>query len=108
MIITSNVTSQFIAEHGMALLWTTSGMIGPGFCRIVRKVDAANSSIEVDAPTRYPLKMRDNADQSGEIGQDLFHQFKSCTLASVFKDEVALLICKFKVHHRINTFLDDP
>ncbi len=61
VIITSNVTSQFIAEHGMDLLWTTSGMIGPTFYRIIRKVDAAASAIEVDAPTRYPMKMRDNA-----------------------------------------------
>lgn len=61
VIITSDVTSHFIADHGMQQLWTTSGMIGPTFYRIVKYIDATNKTIQIDAPTRYPVKTRDNA-----------------------------------------------
>jgi hypothetical protein len=61
VIVTSNVTTQFIAEHEMQQMWTTSGMGGPMFYRIIVKVDPVNSAIVLDAPTRYSLKMRDNA-----------------------------------------------
>jgi hypothetical protein len=61
VIITSDVTSHFIEEHGMQQLWTTSGMIGPTFYRIIKNIDTENKTIQLDTPTRYPLKMRDNA-----------------------------------------------
>jgi hypothetical protein len=51
---------------------------------------------------------KNGKDQSGEIAQNLFHQFKSCPLAGVFKNEIALFASKFKVHRRVNTLLDDP
>lgn len=61
VIVTCNVTTDFIARHEMQQLWTTSGMGGPMFYRIIERIDPANSSILLDAPTRYPLRMADNS-----------------------------------------------
>lgn len=60
VIIRSNATDDFIAEHQMTKLWSTS-LTGPVFYRYVVAIDVKNSSLIVDAPTRYYLKTRDNA-----------------------------------------------
>lgn len=57
--ITCDVTTDFAAEHGCVNQW--KGIRGPAFYREVTAVDAVNSTISIDAPTRYYLKMRDMA-----------------------------------------------
>lgn len=60
VIIRSDVTTDFINEHEMSALWNTS-LNGPTFYRKIVAIDTNNKTIKVDAPTRYYLKIRDNA-----------------------------------------------
>ncbi len=57
--IVTDLTDAFIAEHGCTGYWTT--FKGVRFCREIVSVDSLKNCIEIDAPTRYFLKMRDNA-----------------------------------------------
>jgi len=65
VMIRNTITDAFIAEHGMTGTWDGFGSItstsGMGYLRRVVVVDATNNWLIVDAPTRYPLKVRDNA-----------------------------------------------
>lgn len=60
IVLTSDFTSDFIAEHQMTGKWNTS-MEGVAFARTVKAVDPATSTIEVDIPIRYYMKTRDKA-----------------------------------------------
>lgn len=60
LVLRSDVTDAFIAEHGMQGWWQTK-LGGPMFYRRVTAIDAGARSITIDIPTRYPLLARDNA-----------------------------------------------
>ncbi|CAG7648595.1 glycoside hydrolase family 55 protein [Paenibacillus allorhizosphaerae] len=60
VVIQSEATGAFIAEHGMSGKWNDS-LKGPTFYRQIVAVDAKAGTITVDIPTRYPLKLRDHA-----------------------------------------------
>jgi hypothetical protein len=60
IVIRSDVTTAFMEEHQMGVLWTTS-LAGPVFYRYIVSIDQTAHSLKVDAPTRYYLKKRDNA-----------------------------------------------
>jgi mannan endo-1,4-beta-mannosidase len=60
IILRSGETSAFIEEHGMAGIWTdwaTRVM----FHRTIDSIDVEKKLIYIDSPTRYFMKMRDNA-----------------------------------------------
>jgi len=57
--LTCDVTDDFAREHGSLSYWKT--IRGPVFCREIVAVDTKNKNLIIDVPTRYPLKMRDNA-----------------------------------------------
>lgn len=59
IVLRCDATSPWIAEHGMTGGWT-SGIGGVVFYRQVVAKSAANGTITIDAPTRYPMKTRDN------------------------------------------------
>lgn len=60
VILRTDCTDEFIDEHGMTGLWN-SGLKGITFYRRVTTIDPGSNSISVDIPTRYYLKIRDNA-----------------------------------------------
>jgi hypothetical protein len=60
VVLRADCTEDFIAEHGMSGLWDAS-LRGITFYRRVTAVDTDDNTITVDIPTRYYLKMRDNA-----------------------------------------------
>jgi hypothetical protein len=57
--VTCDVTDDFAIEHGCLSYW--KNIRGPVFCREVVAVDTKNKNIIIDVPTRYPLRLRDNA-----------------------------------------------
>lgn len=61
IVVRSNATEEFLAEHQMTGWWTTARQPGPIFYRQITAVDAESGEITIDAPTRYPLRLRDNA-----------------------------------------------
>ena len=64
VIIRSDRTQSWIDEHGMGGFWYASvnpTTMGTTFYRQITSVDAANNTIEIDIPTRYYMKVRDNA-----------------------------------------------
>lgn len=60
VVIATDCTADFIREHKSEGMWRTS-MTGVRFCRYVTAVDKVAKTIEIDAPTRYFMKLRDNA-----------------------------------------------
>jgi mannan endo-1,4-beta-mannosidase len=60
IILRSGETSAFIEEHGMAGLWTdwSSRVM---FHRTIDSIDVDKKLIYIDSPTRYFMKLRDNA-----------------------------------------------
>lgn len=60
IIVRGDITPAFIAEHDQTNIWTTS-MIPQTYYRRITSVDATNKTVTIDAPTRYYLKLRDNA-----------------------------------------------
>ncbi|SDE02532.1 Fibronectin type III domain-containing protein [Paenibacillus sp. UNCCL117] len=60
IVITGSVTEDFMEDHGMTGYWDTS-LRGPAFYRQITDIDALNSKITIDIPTRYELKIRDQA-----------------------------------------------
>ncbi|OAQ40290.1 hypothetical protein A5893_04880 [Pedobacter psychrophilus] len=60
IILRSDVTKEFIKEHDMDNLWATS-LVGTMFYRYITAINKKDNTIQVDAPTRYFLKLRDNA-----------------------------------------------
>jgi hypothetical protein len=61
VVVASSATDEFIEEHKMAGIWTSSAIKGVAFLRQIDSVDAVNNLLILDAPTRYFLKTRDNA-----------------------------------------------
>lgn len=60
VVLRSDCTEAFIAEHDMTGRWSSS-LRGITFYRQVTAVDTAQNTITVDIPTRYDLKTRDAA-----------------------------------------------
>jgi hypothetical protein len=61
IVARSDSTNEFIAEHQMTNWWTPARQPGPVFLRQIVSIDRARNTIQLDAPTRYPLLTRDNA-----------------------------------------------
>ncbi len=60
VVLRSDVTEEFITEHDMDNLWETS-LKGTIFYRYITAINKKAKTIQVDAPTKYFLKKRDNA-----------------------------------------------
>jgi hypothetical protein len=60
VVITSDVTDYFIIEHGMEGQWHNE-ISGPVFYRKIVHIDNEKNILQIDAPTRYWLKVRDNS-----------------------------------------------
>ncbi|MCI9617831.1 MAG: cellulase family glycosylhydrolase, partial [Eubacterium sp.] len=64
VIIRSDRTSAWINEHNMSGFWSANvnaSTMGTTFYRQITKVNSSNKTIEIDIPTRYYMKTRDNA-----------------------------------------------
>jgi hypothetical protein len=61
VVVLSDATDDFIADHNMTGVWTSQGVGGVTFYRKVVAVDRTAGTITVDIPIRYPLLRRDNA-----------------------------------------------
>lgn len=61
IIVRSNASPEFIAEHQMTGWWSPTGQFGPTFYRQIVDVDRGQNEITIDVPTRYALRLRDNA-----------------------------------------------
>lgn len=60
VIIATDCTPEFIAEHQATALWDSS-VSGQRYCRIIQSVNPANMTVTIDIPIRYTVKTRDNA-----------------------------------------------
>ncbi len=60
VVLRADITVEFLQEHGMDGVWSTQGN-GLAFYRQITAIDAETNTITIDVPTRYPLKVRDNA-----------------------------------------------
>jgi hypothetical protein len=60
VVLRTDVTDAFIEEHHATGYWSGS-MKGIMFCRKILAVNAYTKTLTLDAPTRYPVKRRDNA-----------------------------------------------
>lgn len=60
IIIATDCTPEFITEHQANEFWS-SDVKGQRYCRIIKAIDANQKTIEIDIPTRYLIKTRDNA-----------------------------------------------
>ncbi|MDL2278896.1 glycoside hydrolase family 55 protein [Parabacteroides sp. OttesenSCG-928-G07] len=60
IVLYADCTEEFIEEYNASHIWNTR-LAGPTFCRTITDVDVVNKQIEIDVPTRYSLKLRDNA-----------------------------------------------
>lgn len=60
VIVRTDGTDEFIAEHIMAGIWT-SWAARVMFMRTIDSVDRVNNLLYIDSPTRYFMKTRDNA-----------------------------------------------
>lgn len=60
IIVRSDATNAWIAEHGMTGKWNSS-LMGPTFYRKITGIDASTNTLTVDIPIRYALKTRDGA-----------------------------------------------
>lgn len=63
VVVRADATDAFIAEHNMTDLWAGLGSAlgGVQFLRQVTAIDATTNTLTIDVPTRYYLKVRDNA-----------------------------------------------
>lgn len=64
VVVRSDRTQGFIDEHQMNGFWSATlnpTTMGPTFYRQIKSVNASEKTIEIDIPTRYALKTRDNA-----------------------------------------------
>ncbi|MBL8176484.1 MAG: hypothetical protein JNK48_17545 [Bryobacterales bacterium] len=61
VVVRSDASNEFIAEHQMTNWWTPARQTGPIFYRRIMGVDGEAGTITLDAPTRYALRVRDNA-----------------------------------------------
>lgn len=62
VVISTEVTEDFIEEHDMSGWWDSLlDTEGTRFYRQITNIDKENKYLTIDAPTRYPLKIRDRA-----------------------------------------------
>ncbi len=63
VVVRADMTDAWISEHGESEGWGghASSFTGLIYLRQIVSVDAANRRIEIDIPTRYAMKTRDNA-----------------------------------------------
>lgn len=64
VIIRSDRTSAWINEHNMSGFWSANvnpTTMGTTFYRQITSVNSSNKTIEIDIPTKYYMKTRDNA-----------------------------------------------
>ena len=59
IVVHGDATEAFIAEHGMTGWWSPEEDLGSIIYRQIEAID--DNTITLDAPTRYPILMRDNA-----------------------------------------------
>ncbi len=65
------ITDEFVAEHGMTGTWVTfNGLWKPFFRREIKalNLEASPNEVTLDAPLRYPAKLRDGASLRREQG----------------------------------------
>lgn len=60
IILQTDGTEAFVEEHGMAGIWTNT-VARVMFHRTIDSIDVDNKLIYIDSPTRYFMKLRDNA-----------------------------------------------
>lgn len=60
VIVMTDCTEDFIREHRSEAQWSNK-MKGVRFCRSITSINEKDKAIEIDVPTRYFLKKRDNA-----------------------------------------------
>jgi hypothetical protein len=60
VVITTDVTAGFIADHKMTGLWNST-LPGVAFYRQIKSINESTGKITLDAPVKYYLKTRDNA-----------------------------------------------
>lgn len=60
VVLATDMTKDFIEEHKSTGMWSTK-IRGLRLCRTVVALDPAAGTIEIDVPTRYFMKLRDNA-----------------------------------------------
>ena len=61
VIIRSDRSTEWIAEHNMQGFWASNPTHGTTFYRQITDVNPTNRTIKIDIPTRYYMKKRDNA-----------------------------------------------
>ena len=61
VIIRSDRSAAWIAEHSMGGFWNPNTTMGITFYRQITSINRDAKSITIDIPSRYPVKMRDNA-----------------------------------------------
>jgi hypothetical protein len=61
VIIRSDRSAEWIAEHSMSGFWNPNTTMGVTFYRQIMGINREAKSITIDIPTRYPVKIRDNA-----------------------------------------------
>lgn len=61
IIVRSDATDEFIAEHGMEGIWTETAIKGIAFYRRIDSVSTERNLVFINSPTRYPVKTRDHA-----------------------------------------------
>ncbi len=59
VMVRTDLTSAFLTEHGMTGFWSDSK--GQFYMRRITAINATAKTLTLDIPTRYPVKMRDNA-----------------------------------------------
>lgn len=59
VVVRADATPEFIEEHDMTGVWTSTGLGGVTFYRQI--IEVGDGSVVIDIPTRYPLLIRDNA-----------------------------------------------
>ncbi|MBN1599317.1 MAG: T9SS type A sorting domain-containing protein [Bacteroidales bacterium] len=69
VVLTTDFTDEFIAEHLMTGKWNGT-LPGVAFCRTITDIDNSAATITIDVPLRYYLKTRDNA-RVYKIGRQL-------------------------------------
>lgn len=60
VLLHTDCTEEFIKEHKSENLWSEK-IFGVTFCRNIVAIDIKNNILTIDAPTRYFMKVRDNA-----------------------------------------------
>ena len=61
VIIRSDRSAAWIAEHSMGGFWSPNTTMGVTFYRQITAINPDAKSITIDIPSRYPVKVRDNA-----------------------------------------------